>query len=106
MSLTLNVSHTIFWVTIADFKQENVYLDSFFWVWNYIHIQRCCQVHVQAQSVVAKCTYKLRETGGQPAPFPGAKFFSHVKSEHIKFLHVKNIWDLSLFIEQDISDKK
>ena len=75
MSLTLNVSHTIFWVTIADFKQENVYLDSFFWVWNYIHIQRCCQVHVQAQSVVAKCTYKLRETGGQPPPISWSKIF-------------------------------
>ena len=24
--------------TIADFKQENVYLDSFFWLWNYIHL--------------------------------------------------------------------
>ena len=23
-----------FWVTIADFKQENIYLDSFFWLWN------------------------------------------------------------------------
>ena len=44
--------------TIADFKQENVYLDSFFWLWNYIHlhnffqtIKRCCQVHVQATSM-------------------------------------------------------
>ena len=25
-------------VTIADFKQEKVYLDSFFWLWNYIHL--------------------------------------------------------------------
>ena len=24
--------------TIADFKQENVYFDSFFWLWNYIHL--------------------------------------------------------------------
>ena len=39
-------------------------------------------------------------------PFPEAKFFSHVKSEHVKFLHVKNISDLSLLIEHDISDKK
>ena len=31
--------------------------------------------------------------------------FFHVKSEKIKFLHVKNIWDLSLFLEQDLSDK-
>ena len=68
-------------------------------------------------SVVAKCTYKLRvllpsartslgKRGNSLLPFPGAKFFSHVKSEHIKFLHVKNIWDLSLFIEHDISLKK
>ena len=41
-----------------------------------------------------------------PASFPAAKFFFHVKSENIKFLDVKNIRDLSLFIEQDISDKK
>ena len=39
-------------------------------------------------------------------PFPEAKFFSHVKSEHVKFLHVKHISDLSLLIEHDISDKK
>ena len=39
-------------------------------------------------------------------PFPGAKFLFHVKSENRKFLHVKNIWNLSLFVEQDISDKK
>ena len=38
--------------------------------------------------------------------FPGAKVFFHVKSETIKFLQVKSISDLSLFIEQDISDKK
>ena len=30
----------------------------------------------------------------------------HLKLENIKFLDVKNIWDLSLFIEQDIRDKK
>ena len=34
------------------------------------------------------------------------KFFFHVKSETVKFLQVKNIWDSSLFIEQDISDEK
>ena len=28
------------------------------------------------------------------------------KSEIIKLLHAKNMWDFSLFIEQDISDKK
>ena len=44
--------------------------------------------------------------GASPPPFPGAKFFSHVKSETIKLLQMKNIWVLSLFIEQDISDKK
>ena len=44
-----------FRVTIADFKQENIYLDSFFWLWNYIYIdffktiKRCCRVHVQAK---------------------------------------------------------
>ena len=24
-------------IAIADFKHENIYLDSFFWLWNYIH---------------------------------------------------------------------
>ena len=24
--------------TITDFKQENAYLDRFFWLWNYIHL--------------------------------------------------------------------
>ena len=34
--------------------------------------------------------------------------FFHVKSEskNIKFLHVNNMQDFSLFIEQDISNKK
>ena len=46
--------------------------------------------------------------GGAPAPspLPGAKKFFHLISENITVLIVKNIWDLSLFIEQDISDKK
>ena len=26
--------------TIAGFKQENVYLDSFFWLWDYIHLHK------------------------------------------------------------------
>ena len=40
-----------------------------------------------------------------PAPhFLELNVFSHVKSE--MFLHVNNMWDFSLFIEQDISDKK
>ena len=43
---------------------------------------------------------------GARKPFPGANFFFDVKSENIKFLHMKNIWGLRLFIEQDISDKK
>ena len=30
----------------------------------------------------------------------------HVKSENIRFLDVNNMRDFSLFIEQDISDKK
>ena len=49
-----------------------------------------------------------QEKGGQEggAPFPGGNFFFHLKSETVKFLQVKNIWDLSLFIEQDISDEK
>ena len=52
-----------------------------------------------------------REGGGDrgaltPLPFPGAKLFFHLKSETIRFLQVKNIRDLSLFIEQDISGQK
>ena len=39
-----------------------------------------------------------------PAPFP--HLFFDVKMENIKFLHVNNIWDFSLFVEEDISDKK
>ena len=39
-----------------------------------------------------------------PAPFP--HLFFYVKLENIKFLHVNNIWDFSLFVEEDISDKK
>ena len=34
------------------------------------------------------------------------KFFFHVKSENMKFLHVNNMWDFSLFIEKGIGDKK
>ena len=49
---------------------------------------------------------KEERGGASPPPFPGAKSFFHVKSETIKSLQVKNIWDLSLFIERGISDKK
>ena len=46
------------------------------------------------------------DTPAPPSPpFNGAKFFFHVKSENIKYLHVNNMWDFSLFFEQDISDK-
>ena len=34
------------------------------------------------------------------------KKFLHLNSENIKFLHANNMWDFSLFIEQDRSDKK
>ena len=34
------------------------------------------------------------------------KFFFPRKTENIKFTHVNNKRDLSLFIEQNISDKK
>ena len=34
------------------------------------------------------------------------KFFFHMKLENIKFLYVNNKWDFSLFIEQDMIDKK
>ena len=33
-----DVALTSLFFTIADFKQENVYFDSFFWLWNYIHL--------------------------------------------------------------------
>ena len=36
----------------------------------------------------------------------GKKIFFQLKSENINFLNVNNIWDFSLFIEHDISDKK
>ena len=41
-----------------------------------------------------------REQGQLSPPFPGTIFFFHVK------LNVNNIWAFSLFIEQEISDKK
>ena len=46
--------------------------------------------------------------GGRQAPhhFVEQKCFFHTKSENIKFLHVSYMWDFSLFIEQDVSDKK
>ena len=50
-----------------------------------------------------------RERGAALPPPPTiswSKIFFHVKLKNIKFLHLKNIWDLSVFIEQDISDKK
>ena len=31
--------------------------------------------------------------------------FLHVKLEKIKFLHVNNMWDFTLFIQQNVSDK-
>ena len=47
-------SHS-FRVTIADFKQENIYLDSFLELWNFNYLHRffsnnkcCCKVHVHA----------------------------------------------------------
>ena len=39
-------------------------------------------------------------------PFSAANVFFHVNPENKKFLHVNKMWDFSLFIEQDISDKK
>ena len=44
--------------------------------------------------------------GAIPPLFPGAKFFFHLKSENIKFLHENNTWGISFFTEQDKSDKK
>ena len=52
-----------------------------------------------------------RGTGGASPP-PSIsisreqKIFFHVKLGNIKFLHMNNMWDHSLFIEQDVSDKK
>ena len=48
----------------------------------------------------------------QPHPHPtttiswSKKLFLHVKLENINFVHANNIWGFSLFIEQDLSDKK
>ena len=47
-------------VSTADFKQENVYLDSLFWLLLSIYIdffqtiRHCCQVHVQVTSLFKK----------------------------------------------------
>ena len=58
--------------------------------------------------------FRAVENGGQggyhtpppPHHFQDQKIFFHVKLGNIKFLHVSNMWDYSLFIEQDLSDKK
>ena len=62
------------------------------------------------------CFYRAVEKKGQggggaapippPHQFQEQKFFLHVKTENTKFLHVNNICDFSLFIKQDINDKK
>ena len=44
--------------------------------------------------------------GTIPPNISWSKAFFYVKSENIKFLHMKNMWGFSLFIEEDISDKK
>ena len=36
--LTFEHNSHHFWVTIADIKQENIYLDSFFWLWNFTYL--------------------------------------------------------------------
>ena len=41
-----------------------------------------------------------------PYRFHEQKTFFDVKSENLKFLWENNMWDLSLFIEQDIRDEK
>ena len=41
----------------------------------------------------------------RPHYFLEEKFFFHVKSENIKVLHLINIWDFGLFIEQDMWQK-
>ena len=45
-----------------------------------------------------------------PQQFPGAKTFFPRSIEKckifLKLLHVNNMWDFSLFIEQDVIDKK
>ena len=46
---------------------------------------------------------KGAQRGASPPPVNPPPFFFHIKSENMKFLHVE---DMSLFIEQDISDKK
>ena len=56
----------------------------------------------------------IEERGGKGAAPPSTttttilcnKFFLDVKSKNIKFVHVSNMRDFSLFIEQDIRDKK
>ena len=53
--------------------------------------------------------YRAVEKGGRghrPRPFIfWSKSFFHIKQESIRFLHVNNKWDFSLFIEEDVSDK-
>ena len=41
-----------------------------------------------------------------PHHFPEEKKIILLNMENIKDLHVNNMWDFSLFDEQDISDKK
>ena len=49
------------------------------------------------------------EKGGQGQKFQSksrVKYFFRVKLENIKDLHMNNMCNFSLFIEQDVSDKK
>ena len=48
----------------------------------------------------------LSGPASSPRDFQKHKFFFHVKLGNIKFLHVNNMGNYSLFIEQDLSDKK
>ena len=47
-----------------------------------------------------------RQPPPPPPPFSEANFFFLVKSENITFSHVNDMWDFTLFVEQDISGKK
>ena len=62
--------------------------------------------------VSIRAEFDRASTLASPSPlttihhFLKQKIFFHVKSENIIFLHVNNVWDFSLFIEQNIDDKR
>ena len=95
-------------VSIVEFEQVNVGWVGGKKLTNYIDFFQ--EKIYESSSHSQGCRERGGRGGNSPPPCPTISWsknvFSHVKSENLKFLHVNNIRDFSLFIEQNISDKK